>query len=66
MFTYKIYDNYGKDLIFATQSFAKFMVEYHRLESMGITRKAVSFGPMSKYPKILNQHNTIGAERPHS
>jgi hypothetical protein len=36
MFTYKIYDNYGKDLIFVTQSFAKFMVEYHRLESMGI------------------------------
>jgi hypothetical protein len=35
MFTYKIYDNYGKDLIFATQSFAKFMVEYHRLESTG-------------------------------
>jgi hypothetical protein len=35
MFTYKIYDNYGKTLVFATQSFAKFMVEYHRLESMG-------------------------------
>ena len=37
MFTYKIYDNYGNNLIFATQSFEKFMVEYHRLESMGVT-----------------------------
>jgi len=37
MFTYKIYDNHGKDLIFATQSFAKFMVEYRRLESTGVT-----------------------------
>jgi len=37
MFTYKIYDDHGRNLIFATQSFEKFMVEYHRLESMGVT-----------------------------
>jgi hypothetical protein len=37
MFTYKIYDDHGRNLIFATQSFTKFMVEYHRLESIGVT-----------------------------
>jgi len=40
MFTYKIYDDHGRNLIFATQSFPKFMAEYHRLESIGTTINA--------------------------